>query len=76
MATIKLNITGMTCEMCVKHVTNALANVPGVTSVDVSLANREALVTFDKGVRPDAHALLESISEEGYSGEIAPGASA
>ena len=35
--TITLNIEGMTCGGCVKSVTNALNQVAGVQSVDVSL---------------------------------------
>lgn len=37
-------INGMTCEACVKTVTAKISSLPGVTSVDVSLANKTAHV--------------------------------
>ena len=37
----------MSCEGCVKSVTRALAGVPGVEKVDVSLADSRAGVTYD-----------------------------
>ncbi len=40
----KLNVEGMMCEHCVAHVTKALEGVPGVSSVKVSLADKDAVV--------------------------------
>lgn len=37
----------MTCEGCVKSVTRTLQSVPGVASVEVSLPEGRAKVTFD-----------------------------
>ena len=37
MSTIELNVEGMSCGSCVKHVTEALNTVEGVTKVDVDL---------------------------------------
>ncbi|MDF2440279.1 MAG: Heavy-metal-associated domain, partial [Abditibacteriota bacterium] len=42
--TTLLKIEGMTCEMCVKHVTQGLQNVSGVQSVEVDLARGAAKV--------------------------------
>ncbi len=42
-----LNIKGMTCQMCVKHVTKALANLDGVQEVEVSLEANTANIVFD-----------------------------
>lgn len=47
MNTVKLNIQGMRCGACVKHVTEALMSVPGVSQVDVDLANGRARVQGD-----------------------------
>ncbi|MCJ7552222.1 MAG: heavy-metal-associated domain-containing protein [Anaerolineae bacterium] len=48
METMKLKVNGMSCMMCVKHVTHALQGVDGVTDVAVSLdAGGTATVTFD-----------------------------
>ena len=45
-----LNIQGMSCQMCVKHVTKALSELDGVSAVDVSLENNNANVTYDPSV--------------------------
>jgi copper chaperone len=47
METIELKVEGMDCEGCVKSVTRMLSGVPGVQSVDVSLAEARARVTYD-----------------------------
>ncbi len=36
---INLNVAGMTCGSCVKHVTKALEYFDGVTDIDVDLQN-------------------------------------
>ncbi|MFC4652820.1 copper ion binding protein [Lactococcus nasutitermitis] len=43
-----LKIEGMTCDMCVKHVSEALESVDGVKSAKVSLKKNEAQVKFDE----------------------------
>lgn len=40
----KILIEGMSCEHCVGHVKNALEGLDGVTSVEVSLENKCAIV--------------------------------
>ena len=47
MQTETMNVTGMTCGGCLSKVTRALAAVPGVGHVDVSLPG-EASVDFDE----------------------------
>lgn len=44
MQIVELDVQGMTCSSCVKHVTNALQSVPGVSRVDVDLAKGRARV--------------------------------
>lgn len=61
--TIELNITGMTCDHCVRSVTNALKDVPGVEDVTVSLENNEAIV---KGNSLDVAALVAAVADEEY----------
>ena len=62
--TIELEITGMTCEHCVKAVTNALKDVAGVSDAVVSLENKQAVVTAET---PDLPALIAAVAEEGYT---------
>lgn len=61
-----LSITGMTCENCVKHVTNALSSVEGVTSVNVELASGIGEIEGDASVV----SLIAAIEEEGYQARI------
>jgi copper chaperone len=49
MDSVELKVEGMDCEGCVKSVTRMLSAVPGVSSVDVSLAQARARVTYDPG---------------------------
>ena len=47
MDTVELKVEGMDCEGCVKSVTRMLSAVPGVSSVDVSLAQARARLIYD-----------------------------
>ncbi len=65
METKRLMIKGMTCGMCVKHVTHALENVDGVVDVQTDLDAGAAEVTYD----PAATGLPEfeeAVAEAGY----------
>ena len=63
---IKLKVSGMSCEHCVRAVNQALAAVEGVDSViEVSLERGEAVV---EGT-PELANLLAAVEEEGYSAE-------
>jgi len=60
-----LRIDGMTCNGCVKHVTQALKAVPGVTAVEVSLAEQRAKIVHDPGQSPTAR-LVAAVETAGY----------
>lgn len=65
---IKLNITGMTCQHCVKAVNEALGGVPGVEKVvEVNLERGEATLEG----HPDVDRLIAAIAEEGYEAVVA-----
>ena len=59
-----LTIEGMMCQHCVRHVTNALQNVPGVTAVTVDLDKKTAVVEFSEVVADEA--LISAVTEAGY----------
>ena len=62
---ITLHVKGMTCQMCVKHVTKALQGVDGVTDVVVSLDENNAKVTYN----PDVAGMPQfqaAVAEAGY----------
>lgn len=46
---LELKIEGMRCDGCVKSVTRVLSALPGVRSVEVSLAEARASVRYDPG---------------------------
>ena len=60
----ELKIEGMMCQHCVKHVHNALAKMDGVTNVEVSLENKNAVVTSTKEISQDDFAKV--IDDAGY----------
>ena len=59
-----LKIEGMMCDHCVMHVQKALAAIPGVQVVIVSLENKSAKVTIDPIVADET--LRNAIEEAGY----------
>jgi copper chaperone len=61
----KLNIQGMTCNMCVKHVTEALEGVSGVSKVNVKLEPGTAVVRYDPDEAGMA-AFKSAVAEAGY----------
>ncbi len=60
--TLTLNVTGMTCDHCVKAVTHAVRAIPGAGAVVVDLARGTVAV---QGT-PDVAAVRAAIAEEGY----------
>ena len=64
MSTATYTVTGMTCEHCVRSVTEEVMEVDGVTAVDVDLATGRVEVTTDRPVE-DAD-VREAVAEAGY----------
>ncbi|MEX2080281.1 MAG: heavy metal-associated domain-containing protein [Dehalococcoidia bacterium] len=61
--TITLSVTGMTCDHCVRAVTTAIKDAPGVSEATVSLETNSATVEGDD---VDLDQVLANIKEEGY----------
>jgi copper ion binding protein len=70
--TIVLNVSGMSCGACVRHVTRALEGMHGVSHVDVRLKDQRAVVEYDSS-QVDVHALRAAIRDAGY--DAAPSSS-
>lgn len=70
--TTALQVEGMTCGSCVRHVESALRALPGVHSVDVRLRERIALVRHELPNAP-TEALLAALAAEGYPASPEPG---
>ena len=65
-STCTLDIGGMTCASCVRHVEKALSRIDGVHSAEVNLATEAATVSFD----PQTAGLSEhtaAVAAAGYS---------
>jgi len=63
MATRTIEIAGMSCGHCVKAVTLALQDVPGVDVKDVRVGS--AVIDVDASVTPEA--LAQAIDEAGFT---------
>lgn len=62
---LKIGIGGMSCQHCVKTVTDALTELPGVRRAKVNLRKAEAVVHFDAS-RVTVPNLTEAITEAGF----------
>ncbi|MBN8614554.1 MAG: heavy-metal-associated domain-containing protein [Deltaproteobacteria bacterium] len=61
-----LNVTGMTCRGCARHVEHALRELEGVRAVEVRLREGEVRVEHDGSVAPTE--LVEALRVAGYDG--------
>lgn len=61
-------VKGMSCEHCVRAVSAEIAEIPGVTGVDVDLATAAVAVTSHRFL--DDEAVWAAVVEAGY--ETAP----
>lgn len=60
----KILIEGMSCGHCVKHVKEALSELSGVTSVDVNLNSKSAIIEASADV--DDEKIKFAIDDAGY----------
>ena len=65
METVELKVEGMDCQGCVKSVTRMLSGVAGVDTVDVSLEEGRARVTYDPA-KAGPTELKRAIERAGY----------
>ncbi len=64
---INLNVSGMSCGSCIKHVTNTLTALQGVRDVNVDLATGKVKVTRSIDKSDD---LIASLIEDGYPAQL------
>ncbi|MDR1163192.1 MAG: heavy-metal-associated domain-containing protein [Candidatus Accumulibacter sp.] len=60
-----IHIEGMSCQGCVKSVTNVLRVLPGVEHVSVSLEKKQAEIAFDP-VRVGVAQFKGAVEEAGF----------
>ncbi|WP_288486380.1 heavy metal-associated domain-containing protein [uncultured Acidovorax sp.] len=68
MNTIDLEVKGMSCDSCVKHVTQALHTQSGVQQVDVNLQSGHVKVSGD--LPADAQPLIAALDAAGYPAKL------
>lgn len=66
---VELEIAGMSCDNCVRHVKEALLAVRGVQSASVDL--KEGLATVQIEPRVITEHLIEAVEEAGYQARVA-----
>lgn len=69
MGILNLDVTGMSCNNCVKHVTQALMSISGIEEVNIDLPTGR--VTVEGEIPSDHSVLIDALSEEGYSAKVA-----
>ena len=65
MSTSEFTVTGMTCGSCERHVREEVAQIAGVTGIEVSAATGKLSVTTDTPI--DDAAVLAAVDEAGYA---------
>ncbi len=60
----QLKLAGLSCQHCVNHVTNALADLPGVSEISVDLATQTASFNADQPLTDEL--IRSAIEEAGY----------
>jgi len=60
-----IEITGMTCQNCARHVKEALEGLPGVQNVAVDLAHNRAHFESESAI--DREKIAAALDEAGYA---------
>ena len=68
MATATLKVKGMSCDHCVRAVTQALKNTEGVQDATVDLTHARATVQYDDS-KTNPRVLASALMDEGYTAE-------
>ena len=67
--TTTLSIGGMSCAVCIRHVSRALDGMIGVVNVDVDLQRRQAVIEHLPDWVDEA-ALIAAIKDAGYPSRV------
>ncbi|EGA88660.1 copper insertion chaperone and transporter component [Planococcus donghaensis MPA1U2] len=62
---INLQVSGMSCQHCVKSVEESVMALPGIEKVEVSLENNSVDVAYDSS-SVDVGQIAEAIEDQGY----------
>lgn len=62
---INLQVSGMSCQHCVKSVEDSVMALPGIEKVKVSLENNSVDVAYDSSA-VEVGQIAEAIEDQGY----------
>lgn len=65
----QLQVDGMSCASCVRHVNDALCDIEGVQKVDVKLREGTVIVTHDAKA-PLTSSLIDALRDAGYESRL------
>ena len=65
MSQTQLTVSGMTCDHCVRHVTEAITKVAGVHSVNVKLS--EGIAVIESVASLDLQVVKDAVVAAGYT---------
>lgn len=65
-----INIEGMTCQSCVKHIQGTISEEIGIKTITVSLADKNAIVEFDPS-KTSPSEIADTIDDMGFEAMIA-----
>lgn len=66
MTSVKMNLDGLTCEMCVKHITTDLSELDGIERVEVLRGDGSSAVVTITGTRiPADDVLVQTVEDAG-----------
>jgi P-type Cu+ transporter len=71
--TTDLAVHGMTCSNCVRHVTEAIQQVPGVSHAAVTLDPGRAVAKWKPDAQPDVEAVIHAVKQAGYDAMVHEG---
>jgi len=71
-AVTELHVTGMTCNNCARHVTEAIQSVSNVRSASVSLENKRATVRWNSAEAINVSEILAAIAKAGFAAKEMP----
>jgi copper chaperone len=60
-----IKVDGMSCEHCIASITKGVEALPGIASVEVSLADKSVVVEYDSG-KTTLNKIKGEIEKQGY----------
>ncbi len=60
-----LNVDGMTCSSCIRHVEGALRELEGVSAIEVKIKDGKVRIEHDPS-RASVEQMIEALGEAGY----------